>query len=259
MTRIHLLLPLALLLTSGCTPRGGGGGGDDDDDDGPGSTSSTAWIRVLDTFAEEDEVRHRLVTANYSNICAETRAEYDLFDELSDEYDAGVDDVIDEFGDTDAPGAQEALCELDRAYYADLLSADLPGFRVGAEQVEVSFYDSGDGWGLELPPRGYAHGSDTDDEPYYYGGAREVQTHAWLRGWDDVDCSDPDADDAHYDADSGLRYSELEQGTVWVSAPSSSSRALTTEDVVEIDDDTGSTSAISLDFEGALCEIDRRD
>jgi hypothetical protein len=167
MNRTALLLACAALLVTGCTARGGGGGGGDDDDDGGGS--GTLWLRILDSFAGEDEVRHRLIAANHPLTCASIRAEYETFDTLSDGYNDEYDAIVDEFGDEESPGAQRALCELERDWYRRFLDEDLPSFRLGAVQQDFSFYSAEAEWGDELPPGGYLHGDDADVESYYYG------------------------------------------------------------------------------------------
>jgi len=259
MHRSPLLLALALLLTApACAGRGGGGGADDDDDDG-GSGGSVAWIRTLDTFAEEDEVRHSVTSASYPNVCAEQRAEAALFESLNAAYDAGRDDVLEEFGDEEAPGAQEALCELERTWYGDLVDEDLPSLRPGAVVNSFSFYLADGDFGDDLPPGGYAYGDDTAGD-YFWGGGQRIVNPSWLSDWDDVDCSDPDEVDQHWDGGEDLAtYWELENGIVWISAPSDTVRGAVTEDVIEVDDESGATSAFSLDDEFPLCEIDRRD
>ena len=167
---LSLLFLLALTLAlPGCVGRGtGGGGGDDDDDDDGGSGGSAIWIRTLDSWDGEDEVRHSVTTTSYASSCSGIRTEQELFDTLNEAYDEGYDDVIDEFGDEEAPGAQAAICQLERTFYADLVAEDLPSLQNGAEQITISLYAGEGEMGNDLPPGSYLYGDDTDGGDYYW-------------------------------------------------------------------------------------------
>ncbi len=255
---VLLALPLTLTAT-GCGRGGGGGGGGDDDDDGGGSGGVSLWIRTLDSFDGQDEVRHSVKKTSYATTCSGIRSEQEFIESLGDAYDDGYDGVIDEFGDDEAPGAQAAICQLERTYYADIVAEDLPSLRTGAEEMSISLYAGSGALGTDLPPGSYLNGDDTDGD-YYWGSRRRVEDAGWLADWAGVDCTDADEVEQQWDAgDSLLTYSDLENGIVWISAPSDSARGVVAEDVDEVDEDSGATSPFSLDEEFTLCEIDRRD
>ena len=258
MNSARLLLVALLALGLGCTPsRGGGGGGDDDDDDGGNNNSSdsTAWLRVTRDWGDGPEIEHNLVIANYPNVCNSMRNEWQLFDSLEDQYDADYEDVIDEFGSDEAPGAQEALCELDKDYYAAFVNADLPLLEPGAERTNIGLRGLADANSTDLPPGAYDYDADSS---YFWGDITRMDDPSWFSDWASVDCSNPDAVQQHSENYGGLSFWEIEQGILWISAPSSNVRGATTEDVVKItDDEAEDTSPFTLDDEFTACDIDR--
>lgn len=254
--RTHLLLlSAALLLSTGCPARGSGGGGGDDDDDGGGS--SAAWIVETWSDGEETGVEHDLVVANVPDICGARRQATELFQELDEQYNDGYDAIEEKFGDTEAPGAKEAICELEQEWYADFLAADVAFYRPGSVYLYVSFYGPGFADLDTLEPGGYVESSTSDGEtePIFSGGRARLTTLDWYEGWADVDCSDQEAVDAYWDSSEGEEYEDMDQGTIWVSAPSDTVRGFEAEGVLLVDEDDGEQT-LDLDVEATRCTIE---
>jgi len=258
-----LLLSVLLAITTGCPARGGGSGDDDDDDGGGGS--STAWL-VIDNQDDDGDGgttwdQQILVQANYPNVCAQTRALYDLWDEL-DAYELQQEAAIeDEFGSLEAPGARQAVCELRVEVTRRLFEANHPAYREGTEEITFQFYPPDGEEPSELPPGEYAHREGFETPvPSFYGGTTRVLDMSYYEAGGELDCSDPDAYDDWIDGAEGIQLWEdweSESGTVWVSAPDDSTRALTTEDLVFRNWETEETESVSFEFEGSECFIDR--
>jgi hypothetical protein len=254
--RTHLLLlTAALLVSTGCPARGSGGGSGDDDDDVGGT--SAAW--VVETWSDGDESGqyHDLVMANVSNICGARREAGQLFQELDEQYNDGYDAIEEKFGDTDAPGAKEAICELEKEWYADFLAADVAYYRPGTVYTYVSFYGPGFEDLDSLDPGGYVESStaDGETEPIFSGSRVRITSLDWYEGWEDVDCSDEDAVETYQDAYEGESYEDLEQGTIWVSAPSDNVRGFEAEGVLLVDEDDAQQT-LDLDVEATRCAIE---
>ena len=249
---MKLFIPalLALLASACSTTRTGRGGGDDDGGGGDGPAG--AW--VLEDLQVDDEigVAHDLRWANRPGLCDAIRRENQVFDALNDQYDRGYDGVLDEFGDEDAPGAAEALCELERTYYGGVADAGLPLLEDGVERVTISFWGLEDPFSEDLPPAGYTTGGDSYWTGSWAGGGSPGD---WVRAWDDVDCRDGGEVEGHWDAiEAEWPVYDLDQGTIWVSAPSNTTRATTTEDVLRVDDE-GEVERFDLEEEFARCDL----
>ncbi len=257
-----LLLSALLALTAGCAARGGGGGGDDDDD---GGGSSTAWL-VIDNEDDDGEGgsswdQQILMEANYPNVCAQQRALYDLWDELSAYESAEEEDIEDEYGSLEAPGAEQAVCELRVEVITRLLDSNHPLYREGTVETSIQFYPGNGEQPTELPPGEYVHGEGFETEvPHFYGNHLEVLDLSYYVAAEDIDCTEPGAYEEWREGTEDAVFIhdwESDGGTVWVSAPDASTRAATSEDLVFENWETEETMSVSFEVEGDECFIDR--
>lgn len=258
--KIRLLLIALLALAVGCTPsRGGGGGGDDDDDDGGNNngSGSTAWVRTTTEWDGEISIEHNLVTASFSGICNAMRTERTLFQELYETWDAGFEDIEEEFGeDEEAPGYQEAYCELEKDYYAGIVAADLAMLQQGAWRTSIGLRGLDDTNSNDLPAGEYSYDAESN---YFWGSGFRMDDTSWFTGWANVDCNNVAAFQDYSDNSSGMSYWELQNGSIWVSAPSSNTRGATAEDVDQVDEETEQVTTFTLDEEFDACDIDDTD
>jgi|GEM_PF-5575278 len=250
-----LMAGALLLLLPGCAVRGGsGGGGDDDDDDGGGGGSSTAWVRTSYAGESGTEYDHDLWITDGASACASIREMQQVSDALYATYSADYDAIEEEFGGTEGPGAQEALCESDQRYYSGLLDADLPLYAQGAQSTTFSISGVEDPSQLQIPPGAYVDW-DGEADRWFDGWRSRVDSLDWLEGWSSLDCSDLDAYDDYNDIDDiGVSSSDIGGGTLWLSNPSSSQTDAIGEDLVLTDED-GNESNFTLDASFPLCEI----